>query len=1009
MSKNKDMDANAYWRENKDEFVAEIFNDKELIKSLKNDKKGTKKENIFKRLFNYIVSFISGKKEGSKEFDNTYDMLLDVILPNESEFGKTEASSNGKEVLNERKPKQSEARMKTVDFKKPDKDFDVSDILSRGVTDSNAWTAALIQSGFDIAKPWSTSVAAEFHESMKDNELYMNAYNTVAKGYGDVTSTGAFKRLKQYTWGDPKIETALRQLGAEDMNTRKEMVEIMTTQTQQFENRIEKAGYNTPEKLEQFYDVVATSGLYGVSQTGMLKRILDGDISLDDAIAEAESNLSKDLVEKADIMASLYMEDPVKGVKTPANLTSIGLLRGDKRYYQMEELIGLKALSKREGALDFVKDMHEKNYDLFAETMRLTALIKSLDTQIHSVKHGKHGILDQDVSRGNLIDDVGRYNYDIVPLKRGEYGIKFKKEDGWEVLRAPRKGELGLVKKRSTDKMQDGMGTINYIKTGITVDPVLATSGTYANGTYTTSPLDSNNAETRYAISLTADEKRKLHIYRDPAKSLMRAYAHKQRVLSTLKLRNFITDSLSREYATTKDVVKEVESLIDEKEHPLFVSYPGADKIEFTEKNFSKKILDEYQLVDSTLLSDVGGYNTRFQLVRKDVAEVLQGYRERGIFKNETANRVLDGIKDGIRQGKTILIILNIPKIAVDFTSGMGLAMAKGASFEEAFKYSMEAVKGSSRLTKILNERSQNAFELAGYKVLSNPSDAEKAKLKQLEKRAKELDKRLRADPFSPAYFNGFMQSLGTDIMSRDKDSAQGLQVSMEDLISKITKSTDKDGKETFTAFNEAVKTFANAGGDNFNVSYIYNALADMIGKDGADASSIMREMANDMNAIRSKEDMTKYIAELLASPNSALVRLGSAMTVYADLLPRWTIYRHNINKGMSEEEAVNDALSALPNYMFGMPSEMKFLSDIYVTPFPSFYTRIQKTIFALATRSPVSMGSQMIMADMLNEQFGVSGTAMTSAFLLNKVDNGSLFSNPFELPFIPYSMMFGN
>jgi len=169
-----------------------------------------------------------------------------------------------------------------------------------------------------------------------------------------------------------------------------------------------------------------------------------------------------------------------------------------------------------------------------------------------------------------------------------------------------------------------------------------------------------------------------------------------------------------------------------------------------------------------------------------------------------------------------------------------------------------------------------------------------------------------------------------------------------------------------------------------------------------------LRGMAEDMNAVRTSEDMTKYIAELLAAPDSALVRFGGAMTVYADLLPRWIMYRHNINSGMTDREAADDALEALPNYMFGMPSEVKFLSDLYVTPFPSFYMRIQKTLFTLATKAPVSFGTQMVTGDILREMFGLTGTSIISTNLVNKMSNNSILSDPTDLPFVPYSHLFG-
>jgi hypothetical protein len=145
----------------------------------------------------------------------------------------------------------------------------------------------------------------------------------------------------------------------------------------------------------------------------------------------------------------------------------------------------------------------------------------------------------------------------------------------------------------------------------------------------------------------------------------------------------------------------------------------------------------------------------------------------------------------------------------------------------------------------------------------------------------------------------------------------------------------------------------------------------------------------------------------LLASPDSNIIRFAGAMTIYDDLIPRWIMYKHNINNGMSEREAINDALSALPNYMYGMPSKMKFISDIYVTMFPSFWTRIQATIVALMLRHPASFGAQVVTANVLAE-LGISGTNITSSNIINKFINDSLTSLPTELPLLPYMHLFG-
>ena len=941
------------------------------------------------------------------------DKLIASVESIVSEGGKARSTGKTKEDVElesgRTSGKQSDTRVADKGFKKPEIDTSLRDPISKYITDSNGFMAEVIASKFETAKPWSADLALSIHEKFNDNEVYKTTMETINKNLGNITKSKTYKKLKQYTIGDPKLETIFNQLGAEDLNSRKKMVDLMTTATQQFEAELEAAGYTEEAELTLMDDVFARSGIIGIYRNGVLHDLVNNNTTLDEAISNAEKELgaSKAILKEMHKLAKLYVSEPDVGM-TKANLEEIGISRGNVNYKNYESLVALYAMNEIEGGLDQAKKVYKNSPELFTKMLGMLQQISAFDTEIHAKEHGSNKSVDFNVSRGNLVDDFSRYNVDIVTIKPGEYASSNYGPDGdWTVLRKPRKGELGLAYKRSTDKMQDGMGTINYIKTGVTVPTDTALSDEYAGGTYTVSPADYSGETKRYAITLTNAERKALSQYTNPAKSLLRAYAHKQRLLATQDMRDDITAGMSREYDSFASINSEIPELIKEQEHPVFITMPAKWNFSKVEDNqFDQTIRDEYQLVDSTLLSDVGGYNKRFQLVRKDVAQVLEGYREHKVFNNETANKVLDAVKDGIRQGKTILIILNIPKIAVDFTAGMTLAMAKGASFQEAFKYSKEAMQGSKRFTKLLNDQSRIDFELALFKQTKTNSKEDKAKLEKLERQKKVIGNSIKNDPFAPAYYHGFMQSLGTDIISRDRDSAQGLQVTMEDLISKFT----TDDKGELTKFNNAVKRFADLGGDNFNISYVYNMLANKVENlpAGESPAGLLNDMARDMNSIRKSKDMTKYLAELLAAPNSTIVRLGGAMTVYADLIPRWVMYRHNINASMSDQDAANDALRSLPNYMFGMPSEVKFLSDIYVTPFPSFYLRIQKTIWELATKFPVSFGSQLVIGDILREMFGITGTSVLSANLINKFNNNSIGSSPMELPFIPYSHMAG-
>ncbi len=315
--------------------------------------------------------------------------------------------------------------------------------------------------------------------------------------------------------------------------------------------------------------------------------------------------------------------------------------------------------------------------------------------------------------------------------------------------------------------------------------------------------------------------------------------------------------------------------------------------------------------------------------------------------------------------------------------------MAKGASLGEVWKYTKQAVRYSKEMTKLRNEELQ-----LKYGVATRPDN------QSLKKKLAIISDKIAKHPFSPALAGGMIQSLGVEMLTRDLDSTQGLQVSIEDIFKKLT----EDEKENLNKFNAIVKKLSKGGGEKIQMEYWYQALADKLNDTtlGKAPGKIINDMALNLKNIKNEDSAVKYLGELVAAPGSSLVKFGGAMTIYADIIPRWIIYKHNRNINMSEREAISDAINSLPNYVIGMPESLKFWSDLYITPFPSFYTRIQRVILTLAHKSPVSFAGHLV----VNELIG-GGANITGSNIFSKLMNGSFISAPTELDYIPYANIF--
>lgn len=906
------------------------------------------------------------------------------------------------------KPKQSETKINVGKFTAPVKDEGLTDVYTTFVSNSNGYIEGFINSGYYTAKPVSGGVLKEVHHKLvTKSKMYADSVDVLS---GLWEGNEQIQQWRRYIASDDSSQKKVHELQAIKLQSDKEMMHVMEDMAAEMEGRMRQAGYSDEAVLSKIDDVLAKSGAFALVKNGMLKRLTDGEVSISELVSELESGMKKDgssrgKWRKAGRMAAMYMGEAVEG-KTWANVDALGFTRGTTSYTNMEALIALKAIEKVEGGLDVIKGMAngtELQKGVYQELLTAMLAMDAVNSDVHSgvMTQVKNGGKDKNVSRGNLVDDFSSKSYEfMVVTESSAKRLMGDKRAGWSVVRQPVGGKLGILAKEGTTEFQDGLVNASYIKTGIVVPSRLHDIVTDSQTPVMLTPT-TVVGEDRVALVLTKDERSRLNYYNNPVKSLYRAYAHKKMVLESQVIRDTMLSGFTKELGkNAKGINAAVEVWKKQDELPLFIKVesrapgimdikPGVKaktKYSDDEYVYSKTIRNRYRPATKGILSDIGGFKDNVSWIRADMAQQVEGFTSGGTFKNShQLNIAHKHLKNVVRWLKQNTIILNAPKIGMDFVAGMGVASANGASILESWEYGKEAIEGSARITKLVNRKLDLEFKVAtGDKAVTT----ELASVK----------KQLENDPFSAALKRGFVQSLGTDILTRDRDTVQGLQVNMEEIIKKFTHTGD-EGK--LSEFNKLVNRAANFGGSAFSMETVYGKLSDglRLTKVGEAPADVLERMSNDLKRIKSDKDMTAYMGELFASPNSTMVRFGAAMTVYADLLPRWIMYRHFINQNMSEPEAAEAALRALPNYLVGMPSSMKAVSDIYALAYPSFWTRAQRILFELATKKTASFGTQYGIAELLDS----SGTSIVGANILNKVSNGSVFSMPTDMSVIPY------
>ncbi len=863
---------------------------------------------------------------------------------------------------------------------------DINDRITTAMANSNKYVSNLIIGGvLPITTTYGGIAFDKFDTWALDSlPLYAETKDMISDTWN---SNELVKQLRTYLnpEGMGDLWHNLNKLSSMANAAKQNAIKLMDETTIEMDKKLNEA-YDE-EMIGKLDDIIAKSAIFNIAQSGDLLKLVEGQTTLKDLITLYEGKVGN-LKYVADNLSKVYLDEDTTGQSgIKQNIQQYNITRN---VAELEILSTLYSLNKIESSEDILIDLFKSHRDIYNTLISHSLAVKSMDDELHRTSG------DIKIARGNLIDDIPMNNYELRVVTYSEYsGRQFNEENGWKILetRVPTSsGKLGIVYRERTDGLQEGIGTnVSYIKTGIPLTNEQRFSEEYQSSDKNAfiDGIGLDGSDTKL-LQLTAEEKKILGYYNDPVKSLLRAYAHKSLLLETNAIRNALVDGFTYNGTnkTVEVINQELEALIDDNNHPIYIKLPKDVLI----KSLSKKVRNEFRNVDTAILSDVGGFKDKVDLIRKDIAYQVEGYREGELFKdNYTANQVLNRVKDLIRYIKINMIILNAPKIVMDLVSNASLILAKGASFEEIYRYSKEAVKYSKEMTDLRNKR----LEL----LLKKRGSTDENEVKKYESEIRAVEKEISTHPFSAAHANGFIQSLGTEMLVKDRESISGLQVEMDKVLDKLT--VLPDGEQTKLA--KAVMKFAKFG---FNGEAIYSYIGDKL--EGMESTEklgkLVKTVADDIASMKNSDDAKAYLGMLIATPNSTFVKFGGALTIYADLVPRWILYRHNKNSGMSEAEAVQDALVAIPDYKVNMPKGLKFMSDLYLMPFPSFFTRIQRVLLNLATRNPVSLSTNLIE----NAILGSHGQNILASNIFSKFTKDSIFTNPFDAinpgNMVPYS-----
>ena len=345
-----------------------------------------------------------------------------------------------------------------------------------------------------------------------------------------------------------------------------------------------------------------------------------------------------------------------------------------------------------------------------------------------------------------------------------------------------------------------------------------------------------------------------------------------------------------------------------------------------------------------------------------------------------------------------------------------------------------EIAKGYPEALAHAKRMSELEGRLVSAKLRLAQAEAVGEDTKRFQREVEVVNELIKRHPFSPAISNGFIQSQGTSMLIKEYDTISGLQKSIDNIVELVMK--DKKGNPTkvhdgvvklmnfgfgVDDIINSVSNMSKVKGTSFGeeLAGIADRLAEKKGKDviKAEEKRLGRKLTEDeIREIQSEADTVRYVSEFIAAPSSELVRQGSRVMQMADIMARWTLYKHEMVKNLKEKgynyvdhykatkdieagkldkkvyESIENAaavkgLDTFIDYRLNLPKELKTLSDLGVIMFPSFWLRAQKVIYNLIKYHPINAGAGLVLTDVLN----LNGASIIDANVLNKMSQGTL------------------
>ena len=798
--------------------------------------------------------------------------------------------------------------------------------------DINYMNKAVSRLLMDKAEVTGKGILGKAHFLAGKYDLYNDVVNKIV---GIYDSSEDFQQLITTITGEganKKLKAKVLAKYAETMGQKNDLIQKGTAEFEELAKPLSKEERTT---LDRSITGIPLHDYFVFSEELNTVKKIDAEVSRLEEKLGKDSNAVKDV----NSLVDLNVRDKVTG--DVYNLQ--GYATNNEYHENVRKLLALKSI-QAVGTKAFVDLLGNKE---------LTAKLKDFTVANHLSLTAVNGT---DMLRAGGIPHSYDEGGEPRAIALEELSMYQQGEDtGWEVITEPTKDRLGLVHKKTID---------STTLPGVFTDVMLSS----ADVSVPASKRHYNNVITTpdgYRMITTAKQREAMGSL-GAVQSLVRGTAHAMAIQESAIIRDTL---LKKEvtFTLTTDNFSDLTDILEDpgKDNPWFLKGDGVKY-----ENLSDKMKARYRPVGKRV-SDVDGFNEKVDWVRKDISHWLLGNASISPFTSPKWQWALRVTKNLVAGAKIGMVVLNPAKIARDNISNVAYLGVMGVSPTFAFNSYKEITEQYGEYTK-----TKDKLLSAKVNVIANPDNA------AIKKKEAALQKELGNNPISSIQGKGFLNSLGSTLVTRESGTLGGMQKDVDTALRFMLK--DKKGKSNHIAHFLMQLQKIGPHGEDF-LGYLGNVVGKY--KAGKELDSELTKISDRLSKIRKDEDVVAYAAQFINAPQSEAVRFGANVTDLSDVLAKETYYRHLVEEeGMASEDAKIKVLDSFPNYTENLPMAVQQASDVGILMFPSFWLRIQKIIYRMAKDKPLSLATE----EAIDAYLGTNLDTIVDANIYNKATSWS-------------------